>query len=33
MSEGMSPYERHYVLATDGEIQQLNELSAAMVVH
>ena len=29
----MSPYERHYVLATDGEIQQLNELSAAMVVH
>ena len=32
MSEGMSPYEMHYVLATDEEIQRLNELSATMVV-
>jgi hypothetical protein len=30
MSEGMSPYEIYYVLATDEEIQRLNELSAAM---
>jgi hypothetical protein len=28
MSEGMSPYEICYVLATDEEIQRLNELSA-----
>jgi hypothetical protein len=28
MSEGMSPYELHYVLATDEEIQLLNELIA-----
>ena len=27
MSEGMSPYEIYYVLATDEEIQRLNELS------
>ena len=27
MTEGMSPYEMHYVLATDEEIQRLNELS------
>ena len=33
MSEGMSPYEMYYVFATDEEIQQLNELSATMVVH
>jgi len=33
MSEGMSPYEIYYVLATDEEIQRLNELSATMVVH
>jgi hypothetical protein len=33
MSEGMSPYEMHYVLATDEEIQLLNELSTTMVVH
>jgi hypothetical protein len=32
MSEGMSPYEIHYVLATDEEIQRLNELSAAITV-
>jgi len=30
MSEGMSPYEIYYVLATDKEIQRLNEFSAAM---
>ena len=30
MSEGMSPYEIYYVLATDEEIQRLNELSAAI---
>src|SRR5262249_10589097 len=29
-SEGMSPYEIYYVLATDDQIQRLNELSAAM---
>jgi len=33
MSEGMSPYEIYYVLATDEEIQRLNQLSATMVVH
>jgi hypothetical protein len=33
MSEGMSPYEMYYVLATDEEIQLLNELSATTVVH
>ena len=33
MSEGMSPYEIYYVLATDEEIQRLNELSATMGVH
>jgi hypothetical protein len=32
-SEGMFPYEIYYVLATDEEIQHLNELSAAMAVH
>jgi uncharacterized membrane protein len=26
MSEGMSPYEMYYVLATDEEIRRLNEL-------
>jgi hypothetical protein len=33
MSEGMFPYEGCYVLATDEEIQRLNELSATMAVH
>ena len=33
MSEGMSPYEIYYVLATDEEIQRLNELSATTAVH
>ena len=33
MSEGMSPYEIYYVLATDEEIQRLNELSATVAVH
>src|SRR5580704_7484389 len=33
MSEGMSPYEIYYVLATDEEIQRLNELSTAIAVH
>jgi hypothetical protein len=33
MSEGMSPYEIYYVLATDKEIQRLNELSATVAVH
>src|SRR5580704_17162400 len=28
MSEGMSPYQMYYVLATDEEIQRLNELNA-----
>jgi hypothetical protein len=27
MSEGMSPYEIYYVLATDEEIRRLSELS------
>jgi hypothetical protein len=29
MSEGMSPYQIYYVLATDEEIQRLTELSAS----
>jgi hypothetical protein len=29
MSEGMSPYEMYYVLATDEEIQRLIEADAA----
>ena len=33
MSEGMSPYEMYYVLATDEEIHRLNELNATMGVH
>ena len=33
MSEGMSPYEMYYVLATDEEIQRLNELNATTGVH
>ena len=33
MSEGMSPYEMYYVLATDDEIHRLNELNATMGVH
>jgi hypothetical protein len=33
MSEGMSPYEMHYVLATDEEIQRLNQQNATMGVH
>jgi len=33
MNEGMSPYEIYYVLATDDEIQRLNELSTASAVH
>ncbi len=32
-SEGMSPYEIYYVLATDEEIRRLNELGATMGVH
>jgi hypothetical protein len=32
MSEGMSPYEMYYVLATDEEIQRLNELNATIGV-
>ena len=32
-SEGMFPYETCYVLATDEEIQRINELSATMAVH
>jgi hypothetical protein len=30
MTEGMSPYEIYYVLATDEEIQRLNEMTNAM---
>jgi hypothetical protein len=33
MSEGMSPYEMYYVLATDEEIQRLNELNATIGAH
>ena len=33
MSEGMSPYEMYYVLATDEEIQRLNELNVTIAVH
>ena len=33
MSEGMSPYAMYYVLATDEEIQRLNELSVTTAVH
>jgi hypothetical protein len=33
MSEGMFPYEMYYVLATDEEVQRLNELSMAMAIH
>jgi hypothetical protein len=33
MSEGMSPYELYYVLATDEEIRLLSELNATMGVH
>ena len=29
-SEGMFPYDAHYVLATDEEIESLNERAAAM---
>ena len=29
----MSPYEMYYVLATDEEIQRLNELNAKIGVH
>src|SRR5262245_38086659 len=32
MSEGMSPYEMYYVLATDEEIQRLNELNTTIGV-
>jgi hypothetical protein len=32
MSEGMFPYEIYYVLATDEEIQHLNELSMAIAI-
>jgi hypothetical protein len=32
-SEGMSPYEMYYVLATDEEIRRLNELGATTGVH
>ena len=32
-SEGMSPYEMYYVLATDEEFRRLNELGATMGVH
>ena len=30
MTEGMFPYEIYYVLATDEEIQRLNELNATI---
>jgi hypothetical protein len=33
MSEGMSPYEIYYVLATDEEIQRLSKLSVTMGIH
>jgi hypothetical protein len=33
MTEGMSPYEIYYVLATDEEIQRLNEMTTAMGTH
>jgi hypothetical protein len=33
MTEGMSPYEIYYVLATDEEIQRLNEVTTAMGTH
>jgi hypothetical protein len=33
MSEGMSPYEMYYVLATDEEIQRLTEVNATIAVH
>jgi hypothetical protein len=29
-SEGMFPYDTHYVLATDEEIERLNERAASM---
>ena len=29
-SEGMFPYDTHYVLATDEEIERLNERAAVM---
>ena len=29
-SEGMFPYETHYVLATDEEVERLHEREAAM---
>jgi hypothetical protein len=29
-SEGMFPYDTHYVLATDEEIERLSERAAAM---
>jgi hypothetical protein len=29
-SEGMFPYDTHYVLATDEEMERLNERAAAM---
>jgi len=33
MNEGMFPYEIHYVLATDEEVQRLNEQGMAIAVH
>src|SRR5215831_12563840 len=33
MTEGMSPYELYYVLATDEEIQRLGEMTTAMGTH
>ena len=33
MTEGMSPYEIYYVLATDEEIQRLNEMTTAIGTH
>jgi len=33
MTEGMSPYEIYYVLATDEEIQRLNVMTTAKGTH
>ena len=33
MSEGMFPYETCYVLATDEEVERLNELGTTAGVH
>ena len=33
MSEGMFPYEIHYVFATDEEVQRLNERGMPIAIH